>query len=126
MKKIAKLFVLFLSFFLVACSYVKDQTANGNQAKNDNYLRLIVKEDTNTIDEKVPFKKGDTVMDVLKANYKVEEEKGFIKSIDNYQQDEKKQIYWFFKINDKMAPKAADTLPVKKGDKIYFYLEKMK
>lgn len=118
--------LLLFSFLLVACLSSNGQNTSKHQKPNDGYVRLIVKEDTNTIDEKVPFQKGDTVMEILKENYKVKEEKGFIKAIDNYHQDEKKQVYWFFKVNDKMASKGADALQVKKGDVIYFYLDSVK
>lgn len=126
MKKYFKLLPLALfSFCLIACAAHQDNTKK-QASSNESYVQLIVEEDSNTVDEKVSFKKGDTVMDVLKANYKVKEKDGFITEIDGYKQDVKAKKYWFYKINDKMADKSANQLKVKKNDKIEFYLEKMK
>ncbi|MGT2887588.1 DUF4430 domain-containing protein [Streptococcus didelphis] len=113
-----------LSLFLVACQPNHKESQDTKQ--KETYVRLIVKEDTNTIDEKVPFKKGDTAMDVLKDNYKVEEKDGFITAIDNHKQDSQKKRFWFFKINDKLAPKAADQITLKESDKLEFYQEVVK
>lgn len=60
-------------------------------------------------------------MDVLKANYKVKEKGGFITAIDGLSQDEKAGRYWMFDVNNKLAPKSADKIKVKDGDKIEFY-----
>ncbi|AGM99113.1 DUF4430 domain-containing protein [Streptococcus iniae] len=126
MKRFFKLLTLSsFSFLLMACA--ADQTkTDSKESKAEHQVQLIVKEDTNTIDEKVSFKEGETVMDVLKANYKVKEKDGFITEIDGHKQDPKEQKYWLFKVNDKMAAKAANQLKVKKNDKIEFYIEKMK
>ncbi|VTS18299.1 putative lipoprotein [Streptococcus pseudoporcinus] len=124
MKKWSKLILICLSGLLfVACGR---QGQNISQAKKEAYVHLTVKEDTNEVDEKVAFQEGDTVMDVLKANYKVKEKDGFIRAIDGYQQKPNEKVYWFYKVNGKMATKAANVLKVKKGDNIYFYLDKVK
>ncbi|EFR44769.1 hypothetical protein [Streptococcus pseudoporcinus] len=74
MKKWSKLILICLSGLLfVACGR---QGQNISQAKKEAYVHLTVKEDTNEVDEKVAFQEGDTVMDVLKANYKVKEKDG--------------------------------------------------
>lgn len=124
MTKYFKWFLICIS--LVTLSACSEKSADKVSTKEENVVRLIVKEDTNKIDEKVSFKKGDTVMDVLKANYKVKEKDGFITAIDGYAQKPKEKTYWFYKVNGKMATKAANALKVKKGDKIYFYMEKIK
>ena len=73
------------------------------------------------IDEMGSISDSYTVMDVLKANYKVKETNGFITSIDGKQQDEKAGLYWMFKVNGKLASKAANQIKAKDGDKIEFY-----
>ncbi|MBW1570037.1 DUF4430 domain-containing protein, partial [Streptococcus sp. SPC0] len=109
---------------LVACG----QPSTSNKTTTSSTLEvgkveLVVKEDTNVLSEKVVYHKGDTVLDVLKANYKVKEKDGFITSIDGISQDETKGLYWMFKVNNKLAPKAANQIKVKKNDKIEFYQE---
>lgn len=63
------------------------------------------------------------LMEVLKANYKIEEKNGLITSIDGVAQDESKGLYWMYKINGEMAPKGAAETTVQDGDTIEFYQE---
>lgn len=122
-RKFKSLFLVLFSLILVACTQQGDSQ---KEIKKEHYLTLIVKEDTDTISERVAFSKGDTIMDVLKANYDVEEKSGFITAIDGFEQDPKNKIYWFFKVNKKLAPKAADKIKAHEDDRVEFYLEKMK
>lgn len=118
MKKLCKLLLITATVFLLAaCSNTDKKT----KPAEEKHVRLIVKTGSDKTDEKVSFKKGATVMDVLKANYKVKEKNGFITAIDGLKQDEKAGRYWMFDVNDKLAPKAADKMKVKDGDKIEFY-----
>lgn len=123
MKKLFRLaFLSLASLFLVACG--NGGAAEESQSEKELTAQLVVTIDTNKIDEKVTFSEGDTIMDLLKANYKVEEKDGFITAIDGQAQDEKAGSYWMFDINGELAPKAADQITVSEGDKIEFYQEK--
>ncbi|MDK6805772.1 DUF4430 domain-containing protein [Aerococcus sp. UMB7834] len=75
--------------------------------------------------KQVTFQEGDKVLDVLKANFDVEEDKGFVKAINGVSQDEDKQAYWMFYVNGEMAPKGADQIELKAGDKVEWKLEQM-
>ncbi|MFC3931405.1 DUF4430 domain-containing protein [Streptococcus dentapri] len=123
MKKILTSLAIVLSLLLlVACGNAKsDKTADNSKADSDNKITLIIKSNDGEKNQDLIFKKGDTVMDVLKAHAKVEEKNGFITSINGTAQDESAGKYWMFKINDKLAPKAANQIKVKNGDKIEFY-----
>ncbi|MGT2948256.1 DUF4430 domain-containing protein [Streptococcus devriesei] len=120
MKKLYEFLVLTgIVLFLAACS---DSESNSRAKTSEDFqVRLIVKTGSDKTDEKVSFKKGDTVMDVLKANYKVKEKGGFITAIDGLSQDKKTGRYWMFDVNNKLASKSADKIKVKDGDKIEFY-----
>ena len=109
---------LFLGFsailalvFLTACQ--------GSQANNNSAEEL-------TDTQKVTFKKGDTVLDVLKNYHKVEEENGMVTAIDGVSQDAAKNTYWMYDINDELAPKGVKEMTVAQEDKIVFYLETFK
>ncbi|HEP1461977.1 TPA: DUF4430 domain-containing protein [Streptococcus pyogenes] len=119
-------FLALVAMLLVACSQGTKQTQTLSVPKADHHVRLVVKEDTNTIDEKVSFGKGDTVLEILKDNYEVKEKDGFITAIDGIEQDTKANKYWLFKVNGKMADKGADQITVKDGDSIEFYQEVFK
>ncbi|HEQ4412588.1 TPA: DUF4430 domain-containing protein [Streptococcus pyogenes] len=117
-------FLALVAMLLVACSQgTKQIQTTPSVPKADHHVRLVVKEDTNTVDEKVSFGKGDTVLEVLKDNYEVKEKDGFITAIDGIEQDTKDNKYWLFKVNGKMADKGADQITVKDGDSIEFYQE---
>lgn len=120
-------FLALVAMLLVACSQgTKQIQTTPSVTKADHHVRLVVKEDTNTIDEKVSFGKGDTVLEILKDNYEVKEKDGFITAIDGIEQDTKANKYWLFKVNGKMADKGADQITVKDGDSIEFYQEVFK
>lgn len=105
MKRFFKLLTLSsFSFLLMACA--ADQTkTDSKESKAEHQVQLIVKEDTNTIDEKVSFKEGETVMDVLKANYKVKEKDGFITEIDSINRTPKNKNIGFSKLMTKWRQK---------------------
>ncbi|MGT2925946.1 DUF4430 domain-containing protein [Streptococcus cuniculipharyngis] len=120
MKKIFSLMLLVVTLFVGACS---SQTATKSTAEPLQRVQLIVTANNHTTDEQVEAKSNQTVMDVLKANYQVKEKDGFITAIDGVEQDVEAKKYWMFKINGELAPKAADQITVKDGDKIEFYQE---
>ncbi|HEP1345746.1 Surface-layer 125 kDa protein [Streptococcus pyogenes] len=120
-------FLALVAMLLVACSQgTKQIQTTPSVPKAYHHVHLVVKEDTNTIDEKVSFGKGDTVLEILKDNYEVKEKDGFITAIDGIEQDTKANKYWLFKVNGKMADKGADQITVKDGDSIEFYQEVFK
>ncbi|HEQ4629606.1 TPA: DUF4430 domain-containing protein [Streptococcus pyogenes] len=120
-------FLALVAMLLVACSQgTKQIQTTPSVPKADHHVLLVVKEDTNTIDEKVSFGKGDTVLEILKDNYEVKEKDGFITAIDGIEQDTKANKYWLFKVNGKMADKGVDQITVKDGDSIEFYQEVFK
>lgn len=123
MKKIVSSFLLFtLSLVLVACGNGAADSTSASSSQ-EQYVQLIVSQKDSKLDEKVTFEEGQTVMDVLKANYKVVEKDGMVTAIDGVMQDEKEKIYWMYKVNDEMASKGASELKVEADDKIEFYLE---
>ena len=94
------------------------------QSKGQGQVTLILKTEKESKKKSVEFKKGDTVLDVLKEIYPVQENDGFITEIDGISQDKEKGIYWMFDVNGKIGEKAANQLKVQDGDEIKFYQEK--
>lgn len=127
MKKIYKLWVLpLLLLVLVGCSQTtlspKTTSSSSTEAVKTT-AKLIVKKDEKVLEKNVTFKKGESVLDLLKTTYTIEDKDGFITSIDGLKQDESANKYWMFKINDEVASKGAKDITVKNGDKIEFYQE---
>lgn len=127
MKKIYKLWVLpLLLLVLVGCSQTTlspKRTSSSSTEAVKTTAKLIVKKDEKVLEKNVTFKKGESVLDLLKTTYTIEDKDGFITSIDGLKQDESANKYWMFKINDEVASKGAKDITVKNGDKIEFYQE---
>ena len=95
MKKL--LICLALAFSLVtlgACgkneSAKPTSSTNNHQSKGQGQVTLILKTEKESKKKSVEFKKGDTVLDVLKEIYPVQENDGFITEIDGISQDKEK------------------------------------
>lgn len=120
MKKFFTSILAFLSFItLVACSPKTEEPA-----AEIGHVQLIVQAEKGQTDETVEFTVGQTVLEILQANYDVEATNGMVTSIDGLAQDESKSIYWMYKVNDDMAAVGAGELEPQDGDKIEFYQEK--
>lgn len=69
------------------------------------------------------FKDGDSLFDVLKENYSIEDDDGMITAIDGHAQDAKNNKYWVFTINDEQVNVGAKDAKLKNGDRVVFKLE---
>ena len=78
-------------------------STNNHQSKVQGQVTLILKTEKESKKKSVEFKKGDTVLDVLKEIYPVQENDGFITEIDGISQDKEKGIYWMFDVNGKIG-----------------------
>lgn len=103
------------SLFLVACQQPSTDTETTYQATIT--IELADEDVTKT----VTVEEGDSVMDVLEDNFTVEENDGFVTSIDGVGQDTTKGIYWMYDVNGEMAQKGAAEQLVEEGDEIRFY-----
>lgn len=79
--------------------------------------------DGKTTEKKVMFELGDSVMDVLEDNFRVEENDGLVTAIDGVSQDPGKKLYWMYRVNDKVSEVGAEDYDLKAGDRVEFYLE---
>lgn len=73
--------------------------------------------------KEVKFEDGQSLYDVLKEVYSVEDDDGMITSIDGHAQDEKSNKYWVFTINDEQVNSGAKDVTLKKDDRVVFKLE---
>ena len=139
MKKIMMTAVTFLSVLVIAgCSNNNndDSVASTTKTsestvvsseKQEEQATIVLQEDDKEISSKeVTFTDDDSLYDVMKNNFELEDDDGFITSIDGHEQDEKAQKYWTFTINDKEIMKGAKEVSLKSGDKVDFSLAEMK
>lgn len=84
-------------------------------------ITLSIDDKSEYIDElEAPIEEGDILMDVLKETFAVEEEGGFINSIQGVGPEEDEDKAWIFSINGEMAEKGADEIELTPGDEISF------
>lgn len=139
MKKIMTAAVTLLGVFVLAACNNNEKGSSAQSSaktsestvvsseKQEEKATIVLQEDGKEISSKeVSFEDGDSLYDVMKNNFKVEDDKGFITSIDGHKQDDKAKKYWTFTINDKEIMKGAKDVKLKADDKVNFNLAEMK
>ena len=128
-KTLYSLFTVLAALVLVSCgqstpSATKNSASSSQVAKEKEIITVsIAPEGQEAQSKTLKVAEKANLMEVLKANYKIEEKGGLITSIDGVAQDESKGLYWMYKINGEMAPKGAAETTVQDGDTIEFYQE---
>lgn len=108
-------------FLLAACA--KDD-ANKKPESDEVKVTVSVKPEGEKAEKKeVIVDQDDSVLDALDEAFDVEDDDGFVTEIDGHKQNPAKNLYWMYKVNDKMATKGAEENIVKNGDQIEFYQE---
>lgn len=120
-KVLSSILAMFLAFFMLTGYTNKDQKGSNNTIK----VTYTLKQGKKTVaTRKTTLKKNDKVITGLKKNWKVEEAKGFITSIDGRKENQKKSIYWTYTVNGKKVNKLANQQTLKNNDKVQFTLDK--
>lgn len=120
-KFLSSILAMFLALFMLTGYTNKDQKGSNNTIK----VTYTLKQGKKTVATKnTTLKKNDKVITGLKKNWKVEEAKGFITSIDGRKENQKKSIYWTYTVNGKKVNKLANQQTLKNNDKVQFTLDK--
>lgn len=131
-KMIGSLFALVAVLTIAGCTATdskttKTTTATTTSAKVTQTASVQLKDGKNSLATKtVDIKAGESLYDVMKNNFKIEDQDGFITSIDGLAQDKEAKKYWMFSVNGKMGEKGAKDTTVKVKDKVVFTLDEMK
>jgi len=77
-------------------------------------------------DKQIEIKKDAILMDVLKAHFKIKENKGFILGIDGTEakKGEENKYGWLYTVNGKMAEVGAADYKLQSGDTVEFEFQK--
>ena len=122
MKKMLKPVILASSLFLLAACAKDD--ANKKPESDEVKVTVSVKPEGEKAEKKeVIVDQDDSVLDALDEAFDVEDDDGFVTEIDGHKQNPARNLYWMYKVNDKMATKGAEENIVKNGDQIEFYQE---
>lgn len=77
-----------------------------------------------TVTEKeVTIKENDLLLDVLKENFEIEEEGGFISSIEGIEQDADTGKYWIYTVNNEEVTVGAAAYELSADDQVNFDLQ---
>lgn len=133
MKKRTVFFALIFSLMLISgCTSKPAESSDSSSAKGtaassekveEKASIMLVDGDKELSKKQVSFEKGESLFDVLKETYAVEDDNGMITSIDGHAQDEKNNKYWVFTINDEQVNSGAKDVTLKKDDRVVFKLE---
>ncbi|MGO4937634.1 DUF4430 domain-containing protein [Fundicoccus sp. Sow4_H7] len=66
--------------------------------------------------KEITIEEGAMLLDIMKENFDVVDEDGFITSIEGYEQDPDAGLYWLFDVNGEMAEVGAAELELKADD----------
>lgn len=135
MKKVFGLLGILLLMVMGACANTaeepKKEISNSEQAAENKETaeetKATVALTKNNMEEEVDskevaIKEGQTLMDVMKENFEVEEAGGFINGIDGIKASESEKTYWHLVVNGEDAMTGANEIELKDGDKIEFDL----
>ncbi|EUJ27425.1 hypothetical protein MFLO_13218 [Listeria floridensis FSL S10-1187] len=122
-------FAIFLLLFVVlsACSAPQKEVSSDKSSDISvmiNVTKNNGKEEVKT--KKVKAKSGSTLYQMMKANFEIKDDDGFITSIEGVSQNQAKNLYWMYEINGKYATKGAKETKPKNGDKVSFDLHEAK
>ncbi|MFX3622659.1 MAG: DUF4430 domain-containing protein [Ectobacillus sp.] len=130
-KRFTLLFVLisslFLAIALTGCAASKEEPSKTAPKKEASQITVQIVTDggEKVVAEKKIAVKGENLLTIMKENFKVVEDKGFVTSIENISQDAAANKYWLFEINGKPVPKGAQDVVPKNGDTVVWKLDKV-
>ncbi|RKQ37695.1 DUF4430 domain-containing protein [Oceanobacillus halophilus] len=132
---------IFIVLFLIigglaACSSNSDQTQNNASTSTtnssqteevaENHVRITVSindgEEFVTEDE-VPIEDGDNLLDKMEEHFFIEQESGFITSIERVQASEEEKTAWIYSVNGETPNVGAADYELESGDKVVFDLQ---
>nr|MBO0489046.1 DUF4430 domain-containing protein [Enterococcus sp. DIV1094] len=112
--------------FISGCA---DQTSKPTDQQTSSLVRdeqatITLQEDgEDKLIKKVIFKTGQNLLAVLEENFTVEEDMGFITSINGHQQNEKEKKYWMFSVDGKNTRVGAKETILKDEQTVIFNLD---
>lgn len=102
-----------------------EDTATDNEKQEAMVMISITKKkgEESVAKKEIPIENGAILMDVLKENFEVEEDGGFITSIEGIEANESEKMAWLFFVNDEPAKVGASDLELSPGDNVHFDLQ---
>ncbi|MBG9789368.1 DUF4430 domain-containing protein [Brevibacillus laterosporus] len=104
---------------VIGCS--KNEVAQNTAAEEKVENKVVVEVSTDqgktkVAEKTIQFKGDQTLYELMKTNFKVEDDNGFITSIEDVKQNPAEKKYWLYEVNGAPAVTGAKDLKVKDGD----------
>jgi len=132
MKKWAVSVIILMAVIATGCANDSTpQTEKGQSHENqaevqEQAITVTISKDegAEVLSEKeIEIEEGDILMDVMKENFEIEEEEGFINSIDGVSPEEGEQKAWMYFVNDEVAMVGAEEYELEAEDRVVFDLQ---
>lgn len=104
----------------------QNQNEANSSEENEEVVVVTISKNHNeeiVTEKEVTIEEGAILIDVMKENFDIEEEGGFISSVEGIEQDLEAQMSWMFFINDEMPSVGAADYELSVGDKVNFDLQ---
>lgn len=119
---------------LIGCTSDSNNQGNVEPNQNNNnasevaeeIVLITISKDKNeeVITEKeVAIEEGAILLDVMKENFDIKEDDGFVTSIEGVEQDEEEGKYWLYSVNGEMGEVGAGEYELSVGDEVNFDLQ---
>src|SRR5690625_1262559 len=129
MKKfIQGIMIVFASIvLLIGCSSSEEsEIENGTDQSDEGTVVIIVSEeeaDEVYSEKEIAIDEDEILMDVMKENYDIDEEEGFINSIDGIAPEEGEEKAWIYSVNGEDAMVGAAEYELSFDDEVVFDLQ---
>jgi hypothetical protein len=100
-------------------------TEQTNEANEEVVIITISKDEGAEVlsEKEVAIEDGTILMDVMKENFDIEENGGFISAIDGVEAKEEDKMFWAISVNDEMAEVGAAEYELTADDDVVFDLQ---
>lgn len=129
--------LLSISILLGACGNaaveepaVENSTVDTAEQAAEETVQLSVtievdEEEVSELTKDIEAESGQTLMEVMVQEYEMEDEGGFIHSIEGYEQDPDNNRWWLYEINGEQPTVGANDYEVEDGDSIKWMLNEL-
>ncbi|MGM8365314.1 DUF4430 domain-containing protein [Virgibacillus sp. W0181] len=102
-----------------------NQTEQSEEAQEENIVVTLSKDDGEEIieEKEIPIEEGAILMDVMKANFDIKEDGGFIHSIEGVAPEKGEEKAWMYFVNNEMPMVGASEFELSAGDEVTFDLQ---
>ncbi|WP_404452885.1 DUF4430 domain-containing protein [Virgibacillus necropolis] len=107
----------------------KEQSETSENATSENQEEIVTisitknKGEESIKEMEIPIEDGAILYDVMKENFKIEDDAGYITAIEGIEAKKSEQMAWMFFVNGEMGSVGAKDLELSPGDSVNFDLQ---